>query len=365
MIITFPVLTMSRPVGGAIPPYELANAMRRLGHSVHLMHVGMNDQIRSLDDLPWISFEDGIEHSFPGAQRTPAGNLPSAPRKITMTTGENRLAELANFLPAADFIAAFDDQIPLHHGLPFVFVQGYRPYAPALDDLTFRSACPKVCVSRWLVDVGRQKGVRSEELIHVPNGLKHETYHLVSPIETRAALISTAYHDHPQKGPAESLAILDEVKRRIPEVEAIVFSQIPPRHETASWTTVLTNPPQELIVNQIYNRTRVFVCASRYEGFGFPSVEAMACGAALVTTANGGSADYAIDGETALVCQPGDVAGLADSVERLLRDDELRIRLARQGMEYVCEHFDWDASAEKLETFLSEYGADPGRYGRR
>jgi glycosyltransferase involved in cell wall biosynthesis len=364
MVITFPVLTLTRPMGGAIPPYETANAMRRRGHSVHVLHVGLEDQIRSLDDLPWIGFEDGIEHSFPGADRTPDGRLPSGLREITMSGG-SRLAVLADYLPSADFIAAFDDQIPSHHGLPFVFVQGYRPYAPALDDLTFRSACPKVCVSTWLVDIGRQKGVRSEELIHVPNGLNNETYHLVSPIETRAALISTAYHDHPQKGPAESLAILDEVKRRLPEVEAIVFSQIPPRHETASWMTVLTNPPPQQIVNQIYNRTRVFVCASRYEGFGFPSVEAMACGAALVTTANGGSADYAIDGETALVCEPGDVAGLAGNVERLLRDDELRIRLARQGMEYVREHFDWDVSAEKLETFLTEYAADPARHGRR
>jgi glycosyltransferase involved in cell wall biosynthesis len=365
MIISFPVLTLTRPLGGAIPPYETANAMRRRGHSVHVLHVGMEKQIRSLDDVRWIDFEDGIEHVFPGAGRTPAGDLPPDKSEITLTGGGGQLAALADYLPAADFIAAYDEGIPSRHGLPFVFIQGYWPHTSAIYDLAFRSPCPKVCVSKWLVDIGRQNGVRAEELVYVPNGVKHDKYRLASPIDTRFPLVSTAYHNHPHKRPTEALAVLDEVKRRVPEVEAIVFSQIPPVHETASWMTVVTNPPQEMIVKEIYNRSRVFLCASRNEGFGFPSIEAMACGAALVTTANGGSADYAIDGETALVCQPGDMIGLADSVERLLRDDELRIRLARQGMEYVREHFDWDASAGRLEAFLSEYAAYPGRFGHR
>jgi glycosyltransferase involved in cell wall biosynthesis len=125
------------------------------------------------------------------------------------------------------------------------------------------------------------------------------------------------------------------------------------------------DPSQDFIVNEIYNRSRIFLCASRYEGFGFPSIEAMACGAALATTANGGAAEYAIDGETALVCEPDDVTALAGNVVRLLRDDELRMRLARRGMEYVRQTFDWDLSAEKLEGFLNEYAADPGRYLHR
>jgi glycosyltransferase involved in cell wall biosynthesis len=129
--------------------------------------------------------------------------------------------------------------------------------------------------------------------------------------------------------------------------------------------TVATNPPQEFIVNEIYNRSRIFLCSSHVEGFGLPSIEAMACGAALVTTSNGGADDYAIHGETALVCEPGDVTAMADHIERLLHDDELRIQLARQGGEYVRQTFDWDASAERLEAFLNEYAADPGRYLQR
>jgi glycosyltransferase involved in cell wall biosynthesis len=365
MIITFPVLAMTSPTGGAIPPYEMANAMRRRGHSVHVMHVGMNDQIRSLDDLGWMDFEDGIEHIFPGAERTPDGELPPKPSAITMTGGESRLAWLADHPPEADFIGAYDEQMPARHGLPFVFIQGYQPHASALDDLAFRSPCPKVCVSKWLVSVCRRNGVPPQQLVYVPNGLRHEKYRLVSPIETRPPLVSFVYHDHPQKGPAESIEALEGVRSRIPELEVFAVSRIAPVHETPPWMKVVVDPSQEFIVSEFYNRSRIFLCASRYEGFGLPSVEAMACGAALVTTGNGGSADYAIHGRTALVCDPGDVTALADSVERLLRDDELRVRLATQGMEYVREHLDWDASAEKLEAFLTEYAASPRVHGRR
>ena len=365
MIITFPVLTMTRPVGGAIPPYELANAMRRRGHTVHVIHVGLDAQITSLADLPWIDFEDGIEHVFPGAFPGPDGNLPKDPREIALTAGDNRLAALAGYLPEADFIAAYDEQLPPKHGLPFVFVQGYRPHSHALEDLVFQYPCPKVCVAKWLCGVGRVKDVPDEELVHVPNGLNHEKYRLVSPIETRAPVVSTTYHDHPQKGADDSLAVLTEVRRHVPEIEAIILSQVPPRHETAPWMTVVTDPPQDFIVNEIYNRTRVFLCASRYEGFGFPSAEAMACGAALVTTSNGGSAEYAFHRATALVCGAGHIAGLASYVLRLLRDDEQRIRIARHGREFVRTHLDWDASGKKLETFLTEYAASPDRYARR
>jgi glycosyltransferase involved in cell wall biosynthesis len=365
MIITFPVLAWRRPNGGAMAIYEFANAMCRRGHSVHIMHMGWGEQIGSLDDLPWMNFEDGIEHIFLGAQGTSRIEVPPSDIEDIVRAEGFGLADLGPDLPEADFIAGYDEQLPSRHGLPFLFVQGYRIFVSSIEDILFRAPCPKVCIASWLVEAGKQLGVPDDELVYVPNGLKHEKYRLVSPIKNRPPLVSAAYRNNPQTRPDELLAVLAEVKTRIPEVEATVFSPAAPVHATAPWMTVVTDPPQEFIVTEIYNRSRIYLNAGRYEGFGFPCVEAMACGAALVTTANGGSDEYAIHEETALVCEPDDVTALVDNVERLLIDDELRIRLANQGMEYVRRTFDWDASAEKLETFLNEYAADPGRYQQR
>jgi glycosyltransferase involved in cell wall biosynthesis len=108
----------------------------------------------------------------------------------------------------------------------------------------------------------------------------------------------------------------------------------------------------------VYNATRVLAQTSYHEGFGLTAVEAMACGAALVTTNGGGSRDYAFDGETARVVPPGDASAIAERVEELLADESRRCALAEAGTRLVRQ-FTWDRSGEQLEEFLERYIADP------
>ena len=73
--------------------------------------------------------------------------------------------------------------------------------------------------------------------------------------------------------------------------------------------------------------------ASRYEGFGLPPVEAMACGAAVVTTPVPAVAEVVGDG--AATFRPGDVDGLTATLRELLEDEAARADLARRGAERV------------------------------
>ena len=84
-----------------------------------------------------------------------------------------------------------------------------------------------------------------------------------------------------------------------------------------------------------------------------PAMEAMACGAALVTYDNGGCRDYAVDGLTALVAPRRDVAALAKALGRAVGDRTLRQRLAGAGHALVTREFDWDRAAERLEAALA------------
>jgi phosphatidylinositol alpha-1,6-mannosyltransferase len=94
-----------------------------------------------------------------------------------------------------------------------------------------------------------------------------------------------------------------------------------------------------------------------------PAMEAMACGAAVVTYDNGGCRDYAIDGTTALVALRRDVAALGKALGRMIEDRPLRERLARAGREHVTRAFDWDRATEQLEAVMAGASAGVGPGG--
>jgi glycosyltransferase involved in cell wall biosynthesis len=317
--------------------------MAERGHRVHLFHVDFYQaNATSLDDIDWFSFPPGVIHHFP----------PSGPIEI-------------EDIPPADVIFGYTSEgtLPPQAGLPVVFIQGYKMLGENLEHPAFLSPCPKVCVASWLVDVGRRLGVPERQLVHVPLGLRHEKYRVRRPIAQRPPLVSFCYSAHVQKGAHVALKVLRRAKEVVPELEATVFSTVAPTDELPDWLTFRTNPSQHDLVDEIYNQSRVFLCASEVEGFGLTNVEAMACGAALVTTDNGGSRDYAHHGDTALVAPTGDVEALAGHIVRLVRDDAECLRIATAGRDYV-DRFEWDRSARMLEDFLESYRADPVAYGR-
>ena len=101
----------------------------------------------------------------------------------------------------------------------------------------------------------------------------------------------------------------------------------------------------------LYQQARIFVYPSRYEGFGIPPLEAMACGAPVIATRTGAIPDYA-EG-AALLVNPGDRDALRDSILRLLGDEPLRRELRARGIER-SKQFRWDRSAKLMTDLLAE-----------
>lgn len=99
--------------------------------------------------------------------------------------------------------------------------------------------------------------------------------------------------------------------------------------------------PDELLV-LLYNAADVFVFPSRYEGFGLPVIEAMACGTPVVAGDVPAVNEFASG--AAVLVDPNDCEELADAVERVLTDRELSDSLVKAGFE-VAKSYTWERTA--------------------
>ena len=103
-----------------------------------------------------------------------------------------------------------------------------------------------------------------------------------------------------------------------------------------------------------YGRAAVVVLpAVGPESFGMPVIEAGAASRPVVVSDIGGLPEVVVDETTGLVVPRNDPDALAQALERLLDDPELRERMGRQGRKQVAEHFTWDVVAEQLGEQLS------------
>jgi len=98
-----------------------------------------------------------------------------------------------------------------------------------------------------------------------------------------------------------------------------------------------------------YSKAKCLVLPSLYEGFGFPPLEAMACGCPVITP-NSSSLPEVV-GEAAIKVPPQDIERLAEALKKVLTNKELRKSLIAKGKAQAVK-FSWDQAAEKtLEVY--------------
>jgi glycosyltransferase involved in cell wall biosynthesis len=100
----------------------------------------------------------------------------------------------------------------------------------------------------------------------------------------------------------------------------------------------------------------VGVLPSFYEGLPLAAVETLAAGLPIVATAVDGTPEVVVDGETGLLVSPGDPAAIAEAISRLVRQPELRRKLASAGRDRVLKHFTIQRQVEQTSNlYLSEW----------
>jgi glycosyltransferase involved in cell wall biosynthesis len=122
------------------------------------------------------------------------------------------------------------------------------------------------------------------------------------------------------------------------------FGKLPPRVH-------LTGRVADELLPALYSGAIASIYASLYEGFGFPPLEAMACGTPVLTS-NVASLPEVV-GDAALKVNPLDVEAIADGLIQLIENPGLRARLRVLGLEQA-RRFSWDKTAAETWKVLKE-----------
>ena len=101
----------------------------------------------------------------------------------------------------------------------------------------------------------------------------------------------------------------------------------------------------------LYSGALCLLFPSRYEGFGLPILEAMACGCPVVTSNRGSMAEVA--GDAAILVDPDSVEAMAEGISTLMENQSLRDDMIAKGHARV-QQFSWRAAAEQTLAVYRE-----------
>jgi alpha-1,3-rhamnosyl/mannosyltransferase len=223
-----------------------------------------------------------------------------------------------------------------------------REVAARADRIITVSECSKQ-------DVTELMHLPPERVLVIPNGVDRR-YVPGPPVTQRPPVILYVGRLDPYKNVDALLRAFSRVLHAVPQARLQIAG--PPDHrypETLAlldeldlqarvdWTGYLSD--DELL--KAYQQARVTALPSRYEGFGLPVVEAMACGTPVVCSNAASLPEVA--GDNALLVGPDDVQGLAQALQQVLTDDALAQKLAQNGPAQAAR-FDWKHVAQQTRA---------------
>jgi glycosyltransferase involved in cell wall biosynthesis len=342
----------SAPIGGYHVLYNYANLLQARGHQVCVLfprdlslssswHRRMRTplwvlktRIQNRPLTPFFKFQEGVQLKF-------VSDLSGLPKADALIATAWQTAELLQHAPAS-------------RGQKFYLVQDYehwRTAEPAVRERierTFKTDFLIISISAAVDWMLQQCGAVSR--IRIPCGIDFTAFGRdVAAAHRPPFSVGFPARSEPFKGTADAISavtMLRDIYGDRLEVTAFGSDTI----DMPSWIRRLHWPNQSTL-REFYNKISVFMVPSHFEGFGLPACEAMACGAALVTTDTGGSQDYAIADDTALVVPPKQPQLLAAAVNHLFQDAALRNEIAERGHAFI-QRFRWDQSVDSLERVL-------------
>jgi glycosyltransferase involved in cell wall biosynthesis len=215
-------------------------------------------------------------------------------------------------------------------------------------------------------------GISPEKITVVHSGIDHDRFRplpVPAAVRERYALPEGPRYliyvgsEDPRKNLVTLVRALAELRRELPDVELIKVGRSHFERERQRLLQLATKLEIRGAIHfledvsdhdlpLLYNLADLYVTPSPYEGFGFPVLEAMACGTPVVYARAGALPETV--GNAGVEVFPCDVRTLARAVSALLRSKEKRLSLGRTGQD-VAADFAWSKTIRSTATVYEGY----------
>jgi len=240
-----------------------------------------------------------------------------------------------------------------------------------------------VANSGYTAELAQARGILHERLVIIPPGV--DVDHFTGSVDVNAIRQSLGVAERKiilfvgrlakRKGVKEFIeSSLTRILREVPEVCFLVVGGAPTDSLVHSENSVseikaaitkasitehvrLLGPLSDDDVIKLYQISDVVVLPGLdlqedVEGFGIVALEAASAGKPVVATRVGGIPDAVQDGNSGVLVEPGDYAGLSRAIIGLLGDGSWRAALGEYGRNRVREQFSWPAISRAYEKVM-------------
>jgi len=349
----------SKLTGGTRVIFEIANKLVERGHKVTITTLG------SPLDIQWFNPKFKIIYVSCGSFLEKI--LRNLSRRVSKADFYPAIfiERLAKIIPDCDInVATFCftafSVFRSDKGIPFYHMQHYEPlffdnpYFCKLAKESYYLPLNKIANSIWLKNTLEEKGI--EDVIDIVNpAIDHNIFysHLEKLHNTKKKVVALGKIIK-WKGLLNLFKAMKIVIKQRKDVELVLFGckSLPPEYKKyqVPYKCVGTLVDKELA--KLYSEADVVICSSWYESFPLPPLEAMACGAPVITTRDG-TEDYALNEENALVVSPRNSQALAEAILRVLENEKLVSTLRENGFK-TAKQFTWDKTTDKVEKLFLE-----------
>jgi glycosyltransferase involved in cell wall biosynthesis len=382
------------------------------------MHIALNCQLLSMNVTGVTRYISGLVRALPRVdsahqytlllnRRVPERLLPQAPNVEQRVThfpinGTKTRILWEQFVQPLEVASRGFDVIH-HTDRSMPWLPTGIPSVSTIQDISYASF-PKTYTRGKVIYseiTARIAAARADRMITVSENTKHEMMHYLKVPEEKIRVIYSAVDGIFQ--PVSSAEVLQETRQRfgLPDRMILYVGSLNPRKNLVTLVRAYaelkrtTGLPHKLVLVgpnewksdpvfqtirdlgleseiylpglirglelvQLYNLADLFVFPSLHEGFGFPPLEALACGTPVVCSNSASLPE--IVGEAAIMVEPTDVKGLAQAMERVLTDPDLAQQLRGRGLERA-RLFSWERTTrETLKVYeeVARKGNPPG-----